>query len=244
MPTLAGDHVQVFVDGYELTGDSNQLTIDDTRTTYDVTAFSDHVHNVIVGTRKSALTHAGYMNADAARAHPVLCGVSINNVVSTWLGQNAAPAHGDPVYSLLVQQGRYQVLPERGRAIPFQGVFASRDPVGGQWCASLGGVATFTNSFNSAHIDNGAATSSGGAAYLHVLTPAASDTYSLLIQGADNSGFSAGLVTHGTFTLNASANGSERLVLSGTLKRYIRFRAVRTGSAGNTVRVMVSFVRF
>ncbi len=49
MAKLAGDHVQVLVDGYELTGDSNKITVSDVRDMYDVTAFADAVHRFIAG---------------------------------------------------------------------------------------------------------------------------------------------------------------------------------------------------
>jgi len=38
---LAGDHVQVLVGGYELTGDMNRVTVNDTYDMHDITAFSD-----------------------------------------------------------------------------------------------------------------------------------------------------------------------------------------------------------
>jgi hypothetical protein len=70
---------------------------------------------------------------------------------------------------------------------------------------------------------------------------AATDTYSLTLeQSPDGSTWT----TAGTFTLDGSQVGSERLALSGTLSRYLRLRATRTGSAGDTVRLMASVVRF
>ena len=111
MAKLAGDHVQVLVDGYELTGDLNRVSIPDTRDLYDVTAFGDAVHQFIPGRRTVALEHAGYMNADEARSHPVLKASSVAGIVSVLLGQNTDPAAGDPAYSLAIRQGKYSVIP-------------------------------------------------------------------------------------------------------------------------------------
>jgi len=51
MTKLAGDHVQILVGGYELTGDSNRLNINDSRDTFDVTAFGDetNLHSIKLG---------------------------------------------------------------------------------------------------------------------------------------------------------------------------------------------------
>jgi len=46
-----------------------------------------------------------------------------------------------------------------------------------------------------------------------------------------------------TFTLNGSALGSQRVAISGTIPQYTRFKATRTGAAGNPVKIAVSLVR-
>lgn len=115
---LAGDHLKVLVGGYELTGDGNKLTVNDQRHTYDVTAFGDIVHTFIPGARLMTLDHAGYMNAAAARSHPVLKSAELKGVVTVMLGQNADPEVGDPIYTLYAQQGKYGTLPEVAKYIP------------------------------------------------------------------------------------------------------------------------------
>ena len=117
---LAGDHVQVLVGGYELTGDSNRLTVDDRRDLLEKTTFGDAAHNFLLGQVMNRLAHEGFLNADAARSHPVLQGATVDGVVSLLLGQNTDPAVGDPVYSLLAQQEQYQTTPQRGQLVPFR----------------------------------------------------------------------------------------------------------------------------
>lgn len=244
MTKLAGDHAQVLVSGYELTGDSNRIAINEAVDTHDVTAFGDEVHKFISGQRVSAIDHAGYLNSAAAGSHPVLKGIAVNGVVSVLIGQNAAPVVGDPTFSLLTQQNRYSAMPERGTFVPFGAYFANRGEVGG-WGVALAVPTTFTNSTNGSAVDNGAATTNGGAAFLHVLQEAASDTYAFTIEGSTTGAFSGEQTTLATFTtLNANALGSERVAIAGTLPRYTRWKAVRTGSAGNTVKIAVSLIRF
>lgn len=242
MPVLAGDHAQVLVDGYELSADSNRVTINDAAATYDVTAFGDQVHKAIRGSRIVTLDHIGYMDAAAARSHPVLKASAVDGVVSVIVGQNVAPVSGDPMYSLVSLQSKYSAMPRVGSYVPFAAFFANRGDLGG-WGNALAVGDSFTNTANGVTIDGGAASTNGAAAFLHVLTAAASDTYSIIIQGSSASDMS-GATTLGSFTLNASALGSERIVIAGSIPRYVRYRATRTGSAGNTVKIAVNFVRF
>ena len=136
MAKLAGDHVQVLVDGYELTGDSNRISIDEGRDLFDITAFGDEVHKFSPGQRMMALQHAGFMNSAAGRSHPVLQGAAVDGLFSLYLGQNAAPAAGDPVFSLLARQGTYGALPQVNQMIPFRAGFANRGEDGG-WGIAL-----------------------------------------------------------------------------------------------------------
>ena len=244
MAKLAGDHVQVLVDGYELTGDLNRVSIPDTRDLYDVTAFGDAVHQFIPGRRTVALEHAGYMNADEARSHPVLKAGSVAGIVSVLLGQNTDPVAGDPVYSLAIRQGKYSVIPGFGAFVPFSAQFANRGELGG-WGVALGVPTTFTTTANGPAVNNGAATSQGGAAFLHVLTAAATDRYSITVEGSATGAFGGEQTTLATFTLDGSALSSEFITLTGSIPQYVRWKATRSqGSAGDSVTIAVSLVRF
>ncbi|MCD4687501.1 MAG: hypothetical protein K8S97_16345 [Anaerolineae bacterium] len=242
MAKLAGDHVQVLTDGYDLTGDSNRVTINDMRDVYDVTAFRDGVHIFIGGQRVIGLEHAGYLNADTARSHPVLRSGSLDGILSVLLGQNADPVTGDPMYSVPVQQGRYVPTPAMGSVVPFIARFANQGDLGG-WGVALSPPVEFTNSITGTAVNNGAATANGGAAFLHILQAAASDTYSLIIEGSATGAFAGEETTVATLTLDGSALGSERVAISGTIPQYTRWKATRSGAAGDTVEVAINLVR-
>jgi len=243
MAKLAGDHVQVLVGGYELTGDSNKLNFDDSYATLEQTTFGDGVKNYILGQRKMSIMHSGFMNADAGRSHPALNGVDVSGAVSVLVGQNADPAVGDPMYSLLTLQEKYQTKPEVGQVIPFNANFANGGDIGG-WGVALAVPTTFTNDANGSGVDNGASSANGGAGFLHVLQAAASDTYTIIIEGSATGSFGGEETTLATFTADASALASERLSISGTIPRHVRWKATRTGSSGDTVEIAVSLVRF
>jgi len=68
---------------------------------------------------------------------------------------------------------------------------------------------TITNTTNGGSVDNGAATtSSGGASFLHITEAAASDTYTITLEGSTTGSFSGEQSTLATFTLDASDDGS------------------------------------
>jgi hypothetical protein len=238
---LAGDHVKVLVAGYDLTGDHNKIVIDDKRKLLAANVFGDAVEKYVPGQRQPKLQHSGYFNPDSARSHPVLNGVAVDGVVSVLMGQNADPVVGDPVYNLLTQQEMYQTNAQFGEVIPFSANFSPRIGMDAGWGVALAVPVSFTNTITGSSVDNGAASSNGGAAFLHILQAAASDTYAIVVESSpDNSAWS----TLATFTLNASALGSERLSLPTSIPRYLRFKATRTGSAGDTVRLAIAIVRF
>lgn len=246
MNALAGDHVKVLVDGYALTGDSNRITVDDKRQMHDVTAFEDVVHSFILGRRQIGVEHAGYFNPEAAKSHPVLKDTAVSGVVSVLVGLNAMPVEGNPAYSLSIRQGHYKTMPEINKVVPFIAKFANRGESGG-WGTILGApqTAVFTNTANGPAVDNGAATTNGGAAYLHVLDTSGADTYTMIVEGATNIGFSTGVTTLATFTLNGSQLGSERVAIAGTIPQFTRWRVTRaTGTAGDSTTIAVVLVRF
>ena len=111
------------------------------------------------------------------------------------------------------------------------------------WGVALAVPVEFTNSSNGSSVDNGAASSNGGAAYLNVLTAAGADTYTIVVEGSATGAFSGEQSTLATFTLNASALGSERAAISGTIPQYTRWKATRSGSAGDTVKIAVALIR-
>lgn len=145
--TLSGEHVEVLVAGYDLTGDMNKIAIDDSRKMLPANNFGDEVDKFIPGQRMTKLNHQGLMNAESAQAHPVLKGLAVDGVLSILLGENADPVDGDSVYHLMTGQENYQVSPQIGQVIPFRASFANKGDEGG-WGVALAVPVTITNSSN------------------------------------------------------------------------------------------------
>lgn len=243
MAKLAGDHVQVLTDGYELTGDLNRVAIADLRNMYDVTAFRDGVHKYIAGPPAASIEHIGYLNADAARSHPVLKDLAVEGVISVLVGQNADPAVGDPMYSLPVLQAHYGTAPALGGYVPFGARFSNKGSLGG-WGVVLTPPVAFTNSTVGSGVNNDILTTNGGAAFLHVLRAATSDWYSFCVEGSATGVFAGEEVTVASFTLDGSKRGSERVAIAGAIPQYTRWKATRSGTAGDAVEIAINLVRY
>jgi len=108
------------------------------------------------------------------------------------------------------------------------------------WGHALAVGTELSASGQGASVDNGAATTGGYIAFLHIpqTTGAiASNTWSFIVEHSSNdSSFS----TLATFTADGSAITAERLEGSGTVNRYVRFKYTRTAG---TARPWVTFIR-
>lgn len=87
--------------------------------------------------------------------------------------------------------------------------------------------AAITEDANGASFDYTAQTTTGGIAHLHVFSVSASDSIDVTIE--DSSTGSSGWATIGTFATKSAA-GAERIVIAGTIKRYVRAVYDVTGS--------------
>ncbi len=242
MAKLAGEHVQVLVDGYDITGDSNHVSINEDRDVFDVTVFGDKAHRFAPGQRMMAVQHAGFMNSGEAGSHPVLKGVDVDGLFSAYVGKNAEPAVGDPVFSMLTRQGRYGALPQVNQVIPFRAAFANRD-AGGGWGIALANPRHVIGSSAGSALDNGASTDGGGLACLHVLDAAASDAYIFSIEGSDSGVFAGEESVLATFALDGGTIGSEQVKIDGQIPRFIRWVATADPAARDRIKIAISLIR-
>jgi hypothetical protein len=88
---------------------------------------------------------------------------------------------------------------------------------------------------NGTSVDLTAASTTGAIAFLHVTSVSASDSIVVTIE--DSSTGSSGWATIGTFASKAAA-GAERIVIAGTVKRYVRVVDDVTGTGVSIVRAV------
>jgi hypothetical protein len=99
----------------------------------------------------------------------------------------------------------------------------------------IGASAAVTADQNGTSVDLTASSATGAIAFLHVTSVSASD--SIVVSIEDSSTGSSGWATIGTFA-SKSAAGAERIVIAGTVKRYVRVVDDVTGTGVSIVRAV------
>lgn len=134
-------------------------------------------------------------------------------------------ALGDKVRLIKVLTSAYGETAEIGGVVEFMwGVMADGVVGFGEVIAAR---AAITGDGNGSSYDHTAQTTTGGIAHLHVFSVSASDSIDVTIE--DSSTGSSGWATIGTFATKSAA-GAERIVIAGTIKRYVRAVYDVTGS--------------
>jgi hypothetical protein len=242
MAKLSGRWCSIFFKGYDLTGNSRQFNIEPGFLPDDVTAFQDNVENSIPDVAQCKASLTAYLNPATDQSHTALKtpGSYTDQVLMILFGQNLAPVIGDPAFAMLCKQFSYATPLAVKSAIVADATFEC-----GLYRPDFGVVqanTTITNTTNFASVNNGAATASGGTAYLECLGVLAADTYQVKIQHSTNDSVWADLGS--AFTINGATRNSQRISFTGAINQYTRAVATRTGAAGNSFRLAVTFTRY
>ena len=142
---------------------------------------------------------------------------------------------GLPVWQIVADQGNFTVNSAATDVVSVSGSYNTDGVVG--YGVVIDPLTAITVDTNGTSVDNGAATSAGGIAHLHVTAFSGLTSNSVIVEhSTDNAAWS----TLGTFTL-ATGLTSERITVAGTVNRYLRVRDDVTGT-GSTTR-FVAFAR-
>jgi hypothetical protein len=236
--------VRMFIGAYDMSGDAR--TFGELRNgigEVDMLAWSDAVHWFLPdGHRvKGVDKWQAFLNDAAAGAWTLLKqAAATQRVLTIAFGSGAEPALGDATYILAGTQ--FTDLNTLDAMAPTLNV--SLDEDAGQYSAQaenplgyvLQAAVSLSATTTGTGFDNGALTSNGGHANLHVLV-SSGGTWSLKVQhSVDNVTF-ADLIT---FTSTGAAIGAEHKTASGTVNRYTRVLLTRTSGS---LTVMISFAR-
>lgn len=147
---------------------------------------------------------------------------------STAVATTISPAGfsaGNPAWLLPALTVDYQLSSAVADLVPFTLNLGAGAPAGLGNC--LTDLAALTTSGNGSSQDNGAATSNGAVAHLHITAVSGTTpSMTMLVQHSTNN---STWTTLGTFSV-ASAVGSQTLQISGTVNRYLRASYTITGT--------------
>jgi hypothetical protein len=234
MAFVAGRRAKVLIGEYDLSAFLNNVSAVRNADLADVSCFGDQDRDFLKTMQGASATLSGFIDTVAGASEPVLSsfltGTSTKAVSIFW----DADAIGSPGICGAGWEGSYEdSAPVDGvQAIAANLAFTGRV----DRAVSLHALGAETGTGAYASVDNGAATTNGAVANLHVTNAGATGTGTVLIQdSADNLSF----LTIGTFS-NFTAVTSQTLVISGTIRRYVR---ANLSSARNTQTFAVAFGR-
>lgn len=228
---INGYNFSTYATAFEATQDVNKI---------DVTGFTEGSKNFIPGQLSADINAAVLWDSAALKTHPVFSPLTATGYV-TIIPEGYAL--GNNTISLPFMQGNYQPkgTPDSAIEVGTLNFRSYGNNVGVEYGWALQHATITATTLSTAVLDpSDAAVTAACSGTLHIWTACATDTYVVKIQHcATIGGVYADLVT---FTLNGSAIGAERVaVASGTINKYKKVLATRTGAAGDDFGFTVHF---
>lgn len=218
MTAQRGKHAKIWIEGYHLTTRLSDVKPSCNYEEVEASGFSQD-KGYVKGQAECAMVLDGYFSEDTGSTHEALknAGTDGDMLITLALGANAAPAVGDPTASIKGEQFNYQPNSDLKGVIAVHADFKCKGfPLEfGNLLADLSATANG----NQASVDNAASSANGGVGYLHILGLSAGDTITVKVQHSTDDAAWADLIT---FTLDGSALDAERIVVAGTVNRYVR----------------------
>lgn len=208
-----GKDTSVWLNGADVSEYFNAADLSVDVDTAETTTFKKSWKTHIVGQSGASLDLGGFYDPTFDDVEDTL-NVEAGAVLSVFPG--GGTADGSPGRMVAVHSTSYKESAPVGDAVAFQWSVLANGPVAfGNVLKTLSAV---TADGNGTSFDNGAATTGGAIAHLHVTSVSASDSIVVTIEDSANN---SDWATIGTFA-SKSAPGAERIVITGTVRRYVR----------------------
>ena len=230
MAKKSGLGQQIFVNGYDLSGDVASIdNAGSPRELLDITALNASAHERVMGLSDGNIGVSSWFNDATEQEHAAFSGLPTTDRIVTWA---FGATRGDVAACLVAKQLNYD--PSRGAdgSLSFTIDTQAASGVPLDWCNTLTtGKETHSSAGSSTSRDDGAATSAGMVAYLEI-TDCDSGTPTVVIQESSDNGSSDAWVNVLSFSAvgYASAPTAERVTSSGTVERYLRITTTGTFS--------------
>lgn len=239
MSKFAAKNAIILINGYNFSTYASSFETASGVNPIDVTGFTDDSQNFIPGPLSGSIKANLLWDSTAGSVHTALGSPTTGNVTVIPEGYTI----GIGSYSMPFVQAQYGAKGDPASAVQVGQIeFMSYGDNAGVEFGNMLQHGTITNTTSTTGVldvtDD--AVTAECAMTLHIYTACADDTYEIKVEHSDTLG--SGYDTLGTFTLDGSAIGSERItVASDTINKYRRVTATRTGSAGNTLGFSVHF---
>jgi len=235
MASSHGAQAKTYVGGRDLSGYLSQTNQSAENDKADVTVFSSTAMTYIAGLHDQVFSGEGVWDAQGTVGSDAVLGSA------SWSG-SAVFSHfpaGDAIGS--VGFGAYGIETKYEIDTPVEDAnrikFEAQSSRGFDRLVSLEPLtASFTAGTAASSVDNGAATSNGGAGYFHVTALNGGTIVGKIQHSTDNSSWSD-LITFSNVTAGGSALAT---AVTGTVNRYLRFNGTATGG---TATIHAAFAR-
>lgn len=239
MAKISAKNAVILINGYNFSTYFSAFNVEANANKLDVTGFGDGSQNFIPGLPSALITGDVFWDSAAAKTHLALSPRPTGYVTILPEGY----ALGNPSISLPFMQGNYN---PKGAVNDSLRIGTLNFESYGSNVGIENGVAlahaTITATTTGTGFDDptGAAVTATCSATLHIWDATATDTYVVKVQHSTLLG--SGYADLITFTANGTSLTAERqAVASGTINRYRRVLATRTGSAGDSFGFSVHF---
>jgi hypothetical protein len=239
MAKIAAKNSIILIGGYNLSTYATAYETQANVNPIDVTGFTDGCKNFIPGLQSAVILTDVLWSSTAGATHAALKDFASANVTILPEGY----ALGNMSISLPYVQANYSPKGTPDSAISVGSInFVSRGDNEGVEHGKVLAHATITDTATGTayELNSSGDVSASYSGTLHVWSLCAADTYVVKIQTCETTGGTWDDIV--TFTMNGSAIGSERIATAtGTVHKYVRALATRTGSAGNSFGYSVHF---
>ena len=233
-----GKNTAVFYNGADLSPYFNEASVSQDVEVAETTTFGDSAKQYITGLRDGTMSAAGMFDGSQG---------AIDATLSSVIGATAAdvvtfapdgPVAGRRSYSAAARQTSYEVSSPVSDVVTANLEVQATDGV--DTGVLLAAKATITTSGEGSSVDEGASSSDGAVAYLHVTSNTMDGATAFKVQdSADNVTF----VDLITFTnLSASATGGQKVAVTGAVDRYVR-ASHDPGASSGSVTYTLAFAR-
>lgn len=239
MAKISAKNTVVLINGYNFSTFATAFETEQNVNPIEVTGFGDGCKNFVSGMNSASMKLDMFWDSAANSVHPVMSAFPTGVVTLIPEGYTL----GKETFSLPFMQGNYSPKgsadgPLQVGSIDFMS-YGSNVGIEYGWALAHGTITNTTST--TGFVDpTDAAVTAACSGTLHIWTPCAADTYVVKIEHSTQ--LATGYADLVTFTLDGSARAVERVtVASGTINKYRRVTATRTGAAGNTFGFSVHF---
>lgn len=242
MPTFRhGRNAKVAVNAYDLSAYFKEAAVKRTMEPVDVTTFSNNSKVYIPGMMDGGLSFSGFFDGDVLAVDALLAAALQAGTDDLVTFAPEGFAIGRNTYVAQAQETSYDVSAPVADAVAISAEFQSNL---GVWSGeSLHDLAAESASTNSTSVDNGASTTYGGVAVLHVTANTRSANTTIKVEhSSDNSSFAA-LATFTVIPTNTTTSQRIAVASGTTVNRYLRASSTLTAGTGS-ITYTVSFARY